>query len=838
MPTKRHNTSPAHLEVWKFGGASLADAAAIERAAALIASHEGPLVVVASALAGVTDLLLNGAGRASAGTADAAAAVASTFLQRHRQAVKALLPSGRKRRALLARIDEAARQYRDLCSAVSVLGHLEPRTMDLLVSRGERMSAAVLAETLATHRRRAMYVDATDFVATDGQHGGAAPDLPRTASGARRALRPLLQRGITPVVPGYVGRAPDGSVATLGRGGSDLTATLLARSLGARQVVLWKDVPGILTADPRLVPDARLLSRLHHREAAEVAHYGAKVLHPRALIPIAGTRIGLHVRSFLDPTSPGTEVSAQRAIEGYPVKALAIVHGQAIVTVAGKGMVGVHGIAARTFTAVDAERLSVSTIFQASSESSIGFTVPESEAARGVQAVRAAFKDELASGVIDNVSARPGIAVVAVVGEGMAGAPGIAARVFSALAARSINVVAIAQGSSERNISFAVNAGDAPEAVRAVHDAFQLSKIGGGRPLAAPRTDVVLLGFGNVGRALADHIAAASADSGVKVVGLMDRSGYIFEPRGLSRRRLSALTREKYEGALIASLGGRRASAHEALATIASHAVSRPVIVDVTSGETADLLHTALGQGFDVVLANKKPLTHSWASYERLMAACTPGGPRLKYEATVGAGLPIIDTYYKLVESGDRVLRIEGCVSGTLMHIASAVSAGRPFSEAVREAVERGYAEPDPRDDLSGADAGRKALILARLLGYHGPAAKPDDLVPRSMKGLTPAQFMKRLPELDREWAARTDREARRGRVLRYVVIATPKSVSARLIAVDKSSPIGALTGTRNLVAFTTKRYRTEPLVISGPGAGAAVTAAGILNDILSLAPR
>ena len=261
---------------------------------------------------------------------------------------------------------------------VAVLGHLEPRTLDLLVSRGERMSAALLAEAISqAGRRRAVYVDATELVATDGQHGGAAPDLPRTRRAARRALQPLIARRTIPVVPGYIGRAADGSVATLGRGGSDLTATLLGRSLGARQVVLWKDVPGILTADPRLVPDARLLPRLHHREAAEVAHYGAKVLHPRALIPIAGTRIILHVRSFLDPSSPGTEVSAQRALEEYPVKALAIVHGQAIVTVAGKGMVGVHGIAARTFAAVDAERLSVSTIFQASSESSIGFTVPE-----------------------------------------------------------------------------------------------------------------------------------------------------------------------------------------------------------------------------------------------------------------------------------------------------------------------------------------------------------------------------------------------------------------------------------------------------------------------------
>jgi aspartokinase/homoserine dehydrogenase 1 len=826
------------LEVWKFGGASLADAAAIRRAAALIGAHQGPLVVVASALAGITDLLLGGARGAAARDGTNPAALASTFLRRHRQAAKELVPPGPRRRGLLAAIDSAAREYRDLCGAVAVLGYLEPRTLDLLVSRGERMSASILAAAVSRARRRATYVDATEFVVTDGHHGGAAPDLPASARLARRLLLPITAGRTVAVVPGFIGRAPDGSVTTLGRGGSDLTATLLGRSLGARRVVLWKDVPGILTADPRLVPDARLLPRLHHREAAEVAHYGAKVLHPRALIPIAGTRVVLHVRSFLDPSSPGTEVSARRALEEYPVKALAVVHGQAIITVAGKGMVGVHGIAARTFTAVDAERLSVSTIFQASSESSIGFTVPENEAARGVRAVQSAFREELASGLIDNVSARPGIAVVAVVGDGMAGAPGIAARVFSALASRSINVVAIAQGSSERNISFAVNGTDAAEAARAIHNAFQLAKIGGGRPLAAPRTDVVLLGFGRVGRALADHIAAQDVSAPVRVVGLVDRSGYLFEPRGLSRRRLLAITREKHEGARIAALGGRHATAEDALATIASHAVSRPVVVDVTSEDTADLLGAALGHGFDVVLANKKPLTQSWANYERLFSRCTPGGPRLKYEATVGAGLPIIDTFQKLVETGDRVLKIEGCVSGTLMYIASAVSAGRPFSEAVREAVERGFAEPDPRDDLSGADAGRKALILARLLGYRGPSPKPDDLVPRALRRIPLPAFMKTLPTLDAGWTERAQREASHGRVLRYVVTATPHSVSARLVSVDASSPIGALSGTRNLVAFTTRRYRTEPLVVSGPGAGAEVTAAGILNDIYSLAPR
>ncbi len=825
------------LEVWKFGGASLADARSFQKAAALVAGHDGPLLLVASATAGLTDMLLDGASRAAAGNTQVPSRVAAEILRRHRQIVKELLPQGPARRKLFRLIDAAAREYRELCGAVAVLGHLEARASDRLVSRGERLSAACLAAAIVASGRRAIFVDAADIVVTDSQHGAATPNLQATTRRARRLIDPPLATGRVVVVPGFIGQAPDGSVTTLGRGGSDLSATLLARAIGAREVILWKDVSGILTADPRLVPDARLIPHLHHREAAEVAHYGAKVLHPRALIPIAGTRIVLRVRSFRDPEGAGTEVSARRPLPRYPVKALAIIAGQAIITVSGKGMVGVHGVAARTFAAVDAERLSVSTIFQASSESSIGFTVPQTEADRGVRAVQRAFRDELASGLVDAVTSRTGIAVIAVVGDGMAGAPGVAARVFSALASGSINVVAIAQGSSERNISFAVAEADVPEAARRIHAAFQLSKIGGGRtPPSAPHTDVVLLGFGRVGRALADQIAGANGRAPVRVVGLLDRSGYVFEPRGLSSRRLIELTRKKDAGALLSTLGGRAASAQTALTFMAGHAVSHPVVVDVTSEETGDLLCTALAQGFDLVLANKRPLAGAWQHYERLWAAAAAARRRVRYEATVGAGLPIIDTYLKLAETGDRVLRVEGCVSGTLMYIASAVSEGRPFSQAVREAVELGYAEPDPREDLSGRDAARKALILARLLGYRGPAPKPDDLVPRAIRGLTLDRFMERLPAVDADWAARVRREAARGRVLRYVVSATARTVSARLTAVPVSSPIGALQGTRNLVAFTTRRYRKEPLVISGPGAGAEVTAAGILNDILSLA--
>jgi aspartokinase/homoserine dehydrogenase 1 len=825
----------AGVEVWKFGGASLAGPTEIQKAVGLIAAHDGPVVVAASAFAGVTDLLLGGANHAISGRPTDAAKVAAALLKRHRDVVKALLPAGRTRRTLLATIDAAAREYRELCTAVGLLGHVAPRASDRLVSRGERLSAQVLAAALNQAGKRAVYVDATEIVATDGQHGAAAPLLPETSRAARRIVRPLLERRAIVVIPGFIGRAPDGSVTTLGRGGTDLTATLLGRALSAGKVVLWKDVPGILTADPRVVSDARLIPQLHHREAAEVAHYGAKVLHPRALIPIAGTRIVLHVRSFLAPDAVGTEVSARRSLREYPVKALATVSNQAIVTVAGKGMVGVHGIAARTFAAVEAEQLSVSTIFQASSESSIGFTLPESESERAVRSIRTMFREELASGLIDNVTARPGMSVLAVVGDGMAGAPGIAARVFSALASARINVVAIAQGSSERNISFAVRSSDAADAARAVHAAFKLSKIGGGRPEATPTTDVVLLGFGRVGRALADQMAASNGKASVRVVGLLDRSGYVFEPRGISRRRLLDLTRRKDAGALLATLGGRAAGAADALTFMASHAVSRPVIVDVTSEETGDLLRTAIGHGFSVVLANKKPLAGPWDAYAGLIAASRNGGPHVRYEATVGAGLPVIDTFHKLAETGDRVLRIEGCVSGTLMFVVSALSNGQRFSEAVEQAVERGYAEPDPRDDLSGRDAARKGLILARLLGFRGPAPTPDDLVPRPLKNVALATFLKRLPEFDNEWADRAAREREHGRVLRYVVSATPRSVAARLTAVPVTTPIGALQGTRNLIAFTTTRYRTEPLVVSGPGAGAAVTAAGILNDIYSL---
>ncbi|MGE5125642.1 MAG: aspartate kinase [Betaproteobacteria bacterium] len=828
---------PARLEVWKFGGASLADAAAVRNAVSLIKAYRGPLVVVVSALAGITDLLLEAARRSVAGTPEAASAAAAQFLRRHRDLAHALVPAGTARNRLLAQADAQAREYREVAHAMAALGDLSARASDTLVARGERAASSVVAAALAGAGRRARAVDAAAIVVTDGRHGQAAPDLAQTTRRARRVLRPLVERGLVPVVPGFIGAGPDGSVTTLGRGGSDLTATLLARALGAARVVLWKDVPGILTADPRAVPDARLLPQMHHREAAEVAYFGARVLHPRALIPLDGSRIALHVRSFLDPSRPGTEVSARRTLAEYPVKALATIRGQALVTVAGKGLMGVPGMAARTFESVHAAGVSVSTIFQSSSESSIGFTLPDSESARAVSALQRAFRSEIEAGLVDGVVARRGVAVLAVVGHGMAGTPGIAARVFSSLAAQRVNVIAIAQGSSELNISFVVDESQAAEAARAVHGAFQLAKIGGGRAYDRPLTDVVLLGFGRVGRALAE-MAAAAGGGRIRIVAALDRSGYVFDPRGLSRARLARLAGGKDDGVLLKDLGGREASAAEAMRWIAAHAVSRPVLVDVTAEETGDLLAEALGQGFDLVLANKKPLAGSPTAYRRLFEAVALSGRRVRFEATVGAGLPVLDTFRKLVDSGDRVLRIEGCVSGTLGYVLSSVEAGQRFSEAVREAVRAGYAEPDPREDLGGHDVLRKGLILGRLLGYEGPVPVAESLVPRPLRRLPLARFLRQLPAFDEGWRRRVEAERARGRVLRYVVVATARSVRAELRSVPRDSAFGSLQGTRNLLSFTTRRYRQEPLVVAGPGAGPAVTAAGVLNDIQSLALR
>jgi len=835
------------LTVHKFGGAALADAAAIRKVTSIVASDATPQkVVVASAMLGVTDDLLQVARQAAAG--GQVQARLDGLRERHVTAARSLGIDGGNRTLLEAQIEKTFDELHRMCVQIATAGELTSAMTDAFVAEGDRSAATLLAAALTASGVVAKFVEATDVVRADGPHGNASPDIEQTADAAETLLRPIIHGGVVPVIPGFVGRSPRGEIVTLGRGGSDLTATLLGRVLRARDVILWKDVPGLLTADPRVVADARLIPVLHVREASELAYYGAKVLHPRSLIALqAGTR--LIIRPYADPAAHGTEIVVERERKPAtgrarrPVKALTAIADQTLLTIAGNGMVGVPGVAARAFGALERAGVSVSLISQASSEHSICMGIPMSAANAGAAALREAFATELARREIDAIEVRSDLATIAVVGLGMAGTPGVAARLFGALADEGVNVVAIAQGASELNISVVVEGRDAAAAQRAIHSAFRLGKIGGGAAVHPEHADVVILGFGQIGRELATQIATHSSRAGeqgqARVVAVVDRSGYVFDARGLSPKRLETLTAAKSARTPLSSVRrGVHATAEEAIAAISAHALSRPILVDVTAGDTGAVLDAALSRGMDLVLANKRPLAGPEKDARTLAHAAASQGRRVLHEATVGAGLPIIDTIQKLTESGDQVLRIEGCPSGTLGYLLGEMGRGTSFSSALRSAMNHGYTEPDPRDDLSGMDVARKALILGRLIGFSGELTdvQVESLVPDALRELPLDVFLTRLHEVDEMWEQRV-REARDHKtVLRYRATVTKREARVGIVAVDASSSLASLAGTDNHFSFTTRRYRANPLVITGPGAGAEVTAAGVLNDVLKLA--
>jgi aspartokinase/homoserine dehydrogenase 1 len=829
------------LEVFKFGGASLADAAAMRRAIDILASpRKSRVVAVVSALAGVTDALIALAETARDGDLRDVDGDVSALHRRHRDIATGIVTSARAKKAILQSVAADFIELRTVLHGVASLRELTARTRDFIIARGEQLSARLLVAGLVARGIDAEYVDAIELIHTDGVFGGAFPNLAATDRAVRKRLQPLVRRRRIPVVPGFTGVAPDGAVVTLGRGGSDLTATVLGRALRATGITLWKDVPGLMTTDPRLVPTARIVPQLNVREAAELAYYGAKVLHPRALIPLSRVRVPVFVRPFADPEAPGTEISTRRTLRRYPVKALSVVRAQALVTVTGNGMLGVPGIAARTFAALQQAGISVAMISQASSEHSICLCVPVERAHDARAALERTFALELSRRELEGIAVQRGMAMLAVVGLGMAGAPGIASRMFTALSQSGVNIVAIAQGSSELNISVVISERDAEAAARAVHAAFQLDKIGGGRIGDDDRVDVVLLGVGQIGREFVRMLPRARSRITPTIVALIDRSGVIFEPDGISARQLSEYADAKEAGTpLSAQPGARTASAPDAVAWIAKHALTRPVLIDLTADETLPAIRAALQAGMDIVLANKRPLSAPLAEVEALRALAAQQHTRILHETTVGAGLPVMDSYAKLVETGDTVLRIEGCTSGTLGYLLTEIGAGRPFSAALRDAMSMGFTEPDPRDDLSGMDVARKALILARMMGFRGELrdVQVESLVPPALQTVSRTAFLGKLEQQDAAWAERQAAATRRGAVLRYVLSVTARRVVVGLRAVPLAHPLAGLRGTDNQIVFTTRRYREHPLVITGPGAGPAVTAAGVLNDLLQLAP-
>lgn len=834
------------VDVFKFGGVAVGSPAAIRAAASHVTAAAPRVAVIVSAMNGVTDMILDAAQAALRGDNVGYTSAAKRFETRHLETIEALITTKRRAETLRRIVEDATHELRSMAESISVLRELTPRAQDALVARGERVLAQIFCEFLVESGVPATYVDATDIIQTEMRLGSLWPDFPRCERAAKKLIAPVLAEGRVVVMPGFIGRGPGGEVVTLGRGGSDFSAAILARTLGARSVTLWKEVHGLMTADPKSVPSARVLRELHYREAAELAYYGAKVLHPRTMIPLIDRRIPLFVRNTFEPDSPGTRIADDVKPGDYPVRALTAIHRQALIAIEGSGMMGVPGIAGRAFTALSQAGHSVSMISQASSESSICFVVPEAEATHAVAALENAFALERAAKLIDRISADRAVALIAVVGLGMRGRPGVAARTFSALSSDRVNVLAIAQGSSELNITVAVDEQDAAKALLALHAEYQLDKI---RPLAekASRVSTVtLLGYGQIGRELARQLIAQEKNirrelaAEVEVVALADRSGIQVNDKGFSQAALQRLAKLKSGGARFFEFNGTLPipqlgdQLREQVWTLPSN---RPILVDLTSDETAPLIQDALDNGVHVVLANKKPLAVAQEDFDRMIETARERRVALRYEATAGAGLPVLDTLAKLQESGDRVETILGCFSGTLGFIMTALEDGSRFSEAVMKAWKLGYTEPDPRDDLSGMDVARKALILARTLGRRAEIAgiQLEPLFGPDVDHDDPATFVGNLAALDAAFAERIARAKRDGKVLRYVAKITRRSISVGIEAVPENSPMGRLRGTDNQVAIYTKRYSTNPLVVTGPGAGAAVTAAGVLNDILAI---
>ena len=810
----------------KFGGTSLADRERLDCAAGIVCDHVGPIGVVVSALGKTTDRLLEGGRRAEAGDALGASAVGKALREAHRDA----LPEDA---VLQSTLDGLFAELGSILEGVRLLREQTPRSRALLVSLGERLAAplfaALLTRSLDARRRSgetlvatgAEAIDARELFVTSDDPADAEVILAASKERVRERLLPIFSAGRIPVVTGFLAASASGVTTTLGRGGSDYTATLLGAFLGASAIDIYTDVDGVLTADPRLVREARTLDRVTYREAAEMSYFGARVLHPRTIQPAAQAGIDVRVRSSFAPERLGTLISAEAPAARSGVKTITSVRGQALVTLEGRGMAGVLGVARRIFEASEVASVNVGMISQASSEQTVSLVVPLDAAPRLTAALRERFAPELSRGAIEPISMRDDVAVISIIGRGMAGAPGIAGRFFTALGAAQVNVLAIAQGSSELSISVAIASEAMERAVRAAHSAFGLTRV----------VNILLCGFGGVGRTFLSQLLQTREamrerlDLELRVVGVATSRRLLFSAEGLD---VSAIP-------VALSDASERPNDADLIACLVETHATDAVVVDATAAETTALHQGALEAGVHVVTANKKPVSDRLSAYNALFSAAREQGVRYQYETTFGAGLPVLHTLSELVDTGDRVNRVTGCLSGTLGFVTSRLDEGATLAEAIGEAQARGFTEPDPREDLNGRDVARKALIIARAAGYdlEFEDVLLEPLVPGLEAGLEVA-----CDAYEEILASRRAAAKERDEVLRYVADISAEATRVGLIAVPAASPIGALQGPDNIVVFHTNRYADFPLVIQGPGAGAEVTAAGVLGDVLKIARR
>ena len=807
------------MKVLKFGGTSVGSVESILSLKRIVEAESDNVIVVVSALGGITDKLI-ATSKMAVGGDERYAEEIDAMARRHHEMADAVVKDEAKHARLAATIDTLIEQLRSIYYGVFLIRDLSPKTMAAIVSYGERLSSQIVAELIDG----AKWYDSRTFVKTEHKHGKHVLDSELTQSLVRKAFAMLPK---VAVAPGFISADKhSGETTNLGRGGSDYTAAIIAAALNAEVLEIWTDVNGFMTADPKVIRTAYTISELSYVEAMELCNFGAKVIYPPTIYPVCVKNIPIKVKNTFNPEAPGTVIKSEVTNDRKPIKGISSIKGTTLITVTGLSMVGVIGVNRRIFTALADNGISVFMVSQASSENSTSIGVRDEDAAEAVDVLNNEFAKEIETGAMFPMHAESGLATIAIVGENMKHTPGIAGKLFGTLGRSGISVIACAQGASETNISFVVESRSLRKSLNVIHDSFFLSEYN--------VLNLFICGIGTVGGNLIEQINSQYEELKrtrrlkLNVVGISNSAKAIFSRDGID---LATYKEQLRQAAPSNTLHLRD--------EILGMNIFNSVFVDCTaSDDVASLYPTLLEHNVSVVAANKIAASSDYDSYLRLKETALRRGVKFLFETNVGAGLPIIGTINDLRSSGDKILKIEAVLSGTLNFIFNELSESVPFSETVKRAKEQGYSEPDPRIDLSGKDVVRKLVILTREAGYK---VEQEDVekhlfIPDRLFGGSIDDFWRELPSLDAEFEQkRKELEAEHKR-WRFVARMDRGRTSVSLEAVSANHPFYSLEGSNNIILLTTERYREYPMLIQGYGAGAEVTAAGVFANIMSIA--
>ncbi|WEK35789.1 MAG: bifunctional aspartate kinase/homoserine dehydrogenase I [Candidatus Pseudobacter hemicellulosilyticus] len=807
------------MQVLKFGGTSVANADNINKVVAIVrqALEKDRTIVVVSALGGVTDQLLQCGALAAAGDEQYKEKL-QQLEQRHLDAVKSLIPVARQS-SLLSWVKQRCNEMEDICNGVFLLGELSARTRDRIVSFGELISSYIV--TARFQEEEAVWKDSRELILTDSSYGYATVDMAATAEKMQLYFEAVPGRLF--IVPGFIAADAKGLTTTLGRGGSDYTGALYAASLNAQVLEIWTDVSGMMTADPRLVPHAKALSHISYQEAMELSHFGAKVIYPPTIQPVMKKHIPVWIKNTFEPQAHGTLIETGAPKNGNNIRGITSINRIALLSLEGSGMVGIPGFSRRLFEALADEHINVILITQGSSEHSICVGIEEGLAASAKQVVDQAFEVELRAGKVDPLVVEKELAIVALVGDNMKSHPGVSGKLFGALGRNGVNVRAIAQGSSERNISAVIAAADVKKAINVLHEEFFETSY--------KQVNLFIAGTGNVGSKLLAQLQQQqlylleNLRLQVRVVGIANSKKMLFQEEGIDLRNWKALLD-----------AGEPSDLSRFIETIRSRNLRNSVFADVTANDSvAKCYDQLLSKSISVVACNKIACSASYAYYRKLKDLAREYNAAFLFETNVGAALPVIGTLNDLMRSGDKVTRIEAVLSGTLNFVFNNYNGQGKFADVVRQAQEEGYTEPDPRLDLSGTDVMRKIMILTR---ESGERLEMEDIanhsfMPASCMEGSVADFYEEMARQEAHFKAIYDEAAAAGKKLKFVASYDNGKAAVGLQQIDPQHNLYHLYGKDNVVLFYTTRYPEQPLVIKGAGAGAEVTASGVFADIL-----